>query len=678
MASVKVVDFDPFSQSGQGAKPAPTKTRVVNFDPFAKKPDQAQGGQSVDQLVDQNTPAGLKPGGHVDYRDDGSGETLPSSLQDADPRTARATAMPAPPRRPTPASDVHNLNPATSFWSDYTRRVSHDAGTVVDAFKNDQARGKFVNDAWRRGGPAAARAAEHQWDAAHRGAPSDFDAAGAALDLTPFGAPIEAAGDTVVGRPLEATTGIPRQVAGDVAGMAVPAYEGAKLAGAGEEALRAAITRGRFRPAETPPLPGRVAPPDQLLRDARRPAPQPARPQPQFLPAIDPKGASFDELKAARQGARRAERQGGARPLQQVELRQAARGAQQAAEDAQGRAARLSPEQLAQARAGATRIAEDVQGRAARIPQHQIGEAGRNLAARSTAEEARAEAGQGSKVERAKAVQVLKDEGIPTRRGETADRAFRTTMYDGVMKQIGDRAPRGLNDRQTFAAVNKKLSDRYDRLLPSLKMVEDEQFQGDVNKIIERSSALGVKEDIVRRVYNHAMEKRVGPNGELYGQGFKDAESELNDLKLALNKEGFTTAADAIDKIQEAMRSSLERHSAPAVRGELKKLNGAYRDFAVLRRAATQNPRGLGAWDAGDALDAINALDYSAGKGQFGRGRATMQDLAESAYRVLGPKQKNKVVEAGKNLIASAAYGTTGHPIAATHSAGRAIRELTQ
>lgn len=237
-----------FGGQSKPAKPKADALFAPSAAPAAKPSADDLFGETTAQMVARNTPHGA-----VRYVDDqGTNQTFANPAEAARARAAPDREAPggfegmvrrevgAPPQADGPGY----VNPASAFWHDYTKRTDAAKAAIGGAVSNDVARGQFIQAAFKRGGPQAARAAELQWDHAHRGAPSDFAAMGEAANL-PF-TPIEGAIDTVAGRPLEiATRGkVNRQMAGDVGVLFVPGGAEEKAATEAEKAAQTALRRG--------------------------------------------------------------------------------------------------------------------------------------------------------------------------------------------------------------------------------------------------------------------------------------------------------------------------------------------------------------------------------------------------------------------------------------------------
>jgi hypothetical protein len=98
-----------------------------------------------------------------------------------------------------------------------------------------------------------------------------------------------------------------------------------------------------------------------------------------------------------------------------------------------------------------------------------------------------------------------------------------------------------------------------------------------------------------------------------------------------------------LDDVLDVVTDAAERHSAPGVREQLKKVNTGYAIFtriqdAATRRIATQPGAAPGTFTPGDLVAAVKKGDRTVRKGAFARGDALLQQFAEDAESVLPSK----------------------------------------
>ena len=228
-------------------------------------------------------------------------------------------------------------------------------------------------------------------------------------------------------------------------------------------------------------------------------------------------------------------------------------------------------------------------------------------------------------------------------REQNALDTYNMATYNQVLKPLGVRLKKGPVGREGIDLVNKIISDRYDRIMPKLTMSADPELAEDVADIKSKllKSQQGdfagfIKERVIDRM----------KDGTLTGRDFKSAESEISNMARSLmsSPDGAQRAlGQAFEDSLHAMRDSLERHSAPDVRDELKKINTAYAGYARLETAAANRAGSFGKFSTGDLLAAVKREDKSRRKGSFARGDALLGEWADAGHRVL----RNVVPDSG-------------------------------
>jgi hypothetical protein len=146
-----------------------------------------------------------------------------------------------------------------------------------------------------------------------------------------------------------------------------------------------------------------------------------------------------------------------------------------------------------------------------------------------------------------------------------------------------------------------------------------------------------------RQFENVIRQKVVGkltPQGLASGETVKAIESELG--QLARGYKGDPSfdkrqLADAIAEVQNAIRQTLQRAN-PAHARELADINTGYANYARIRNAGARAGNQEGGFTPAGLAAGVRAMDRSVAKGDYGRGRAFMQDLSDAGVNVLGSK----------------------------------------
>ena len=249
---------------------------------------------------------------------------------------------------------------------------------------------------------------------------------------------------------------------------------------------------------------------------------------------------------------------------------------------------------------------------------------------------------------------------------------FNRATADKVLAPLGQKVPEGIKPGYDLLNhVHDVIDQGYEDLKPKLKGQLDTQLVNDLKNLRQVGQVLPpaqrdqldqfLKQDIVDRFNQHTLQA-TGPM-------LKDIET-----KLGQEARAYLRAQDPdqkklgaiLQQAQLSLRRMLEREN-PAYRGELQKLNAAYARYLRLQGATGRTAgedEAAGAFTPGQLRASIRALDETARKSAFHRGRSLMQPWAESGYRVLARKVPDSGT-AGRAALGALALGAPAawHPL---------------
>lgn len=246
-----------------------------------------------------------------------------------------------------------------------------------------------------------------------------------------------------------------------------------------------------------------------------------------------------------------------------------------------------------------------------------------------------------------------------------ANDSFNRALYNKVLAPTGERLPDSVPvGRDGVAAVEKHLSDAYDRVLPHVRLSADKSLTDQLAGIRTGVAKLGrPQEQQYEAILNQDVLHHFGPEG-MDGKTFKKVESDLlrqsRDLKGSPdpNARGL---GHALEDTLDALRQDMVDHSPAKYRKELEGINRSYAMFTRLQDAATTRRGSAGEITPGDLLGAVRKGDRSVRKGAFARGDALLQDFAEDADRVLTPQHgTSHTPEIQQNLNFLRGHGVMG------------------
>lgn len=227
-----------------------------------------------------------------------------------------------------------------------------------------------------------------------------------------------------------------------------------------------------------------------------------------------------------------------------------------------------------------------------------------------------------------------------------------------AMNPIGQQAPKEVG-REGVAKVSAALSDAYNNLLPKLSFRADQQFAAEFNNVRAMAASLPQAEaDQFERILQTQVIGKLTPQGNASGETIKQVESELGRLVRGYKGDPSFDKRQigaALEEIQTSIRTTLQRTN-PQHADELAKINEGYSNFVRIRDAASRQGSAEGVFTPAQLSAAVRAQDRSAGKGNFARGTAQMQDLSDPAKSVLGQSYPNSGT-AGRLFLSGGALG---------------------
>lgn len=239
---------------------------------------------------------------------------------------------------------------------------------------------------------------------------------------------------------------------------------------------------------------------------------------------------------------------------------------------------------------------------------------------------------------------------------------FNNVALNRALEPIGETTTK--IGRDGIDEVATKLGDAYNKVLPNLSLnINQNIAQGVANAGANLPTTEAMMfNDILQKQFN----KYGGLNGTLTGDQIKSIESELGNMAKGYRGDASydkKQLGTSISGAQDVIRTELANQN-PTFGPQLQAINQGYANFARLRGAASAVKED-GPFTPNQLASAIRQQDKSAGKGQFARGNAMMQDLSDPAVGVLA----NKFPESGtfaRHAIEAAAAGLLGHSAGAS------------
>jgi hypothetical protein len=217
---------------------------------------------------------------------------------------------------------------------------------------------------------------------------------------------------------------------------------------------------------------------------------------------------------------------------------------------------------------------------------------------------------------------------------------FNRAAINRPLSEIGAALPRGLNaGRDAIEWAQQRISQAYDRLLPTLQWRADRQFLNDTGNLRTLVSEMPqAQRDQFEAILRNRVGQRIMGTGGMDGRTFKQVESELTAMIGPLRSSQDAAQkqlGSALGEVRDIMRSTLER-SNPGSADTLASINRAYAGLSRVEDASMRRATPDGIFTPGDLTQAVKAAARRTGnRKSFAAGNAAMQDLAEAAQDVL-------------------------------------------
>lgn len=247
--------------------------------------------------------------------------------------------------------------------------------------------------------------------------------------------------------------------------------------------------------------------------------------------------------------------------------------------------------------------------------------------------------------------------GAQKRVAEQFNRAVLNEALKPIGGQVDDIGRAGIEQ------ADDVISAAYQKLLPELTYQADDLFKADLTKIAQLAKEMPEPQfKAFLQIVKNKLASRLGESGSMDGQTFKGVESELTRLVKGYMKDPSfdqRQLGSALEAVRTALRDNLVRAN-PVKAPELQQINRAWANFARVRDAASKLTSEGGVFSPAQLLSAVKAGDSSAGKGQFAKGKALLQEIAEKGKQLF-PTFPNSGT-ADRAIVGAAALGHVDIP----------------
>jgi hypothetical protein len=224
--------------------------------------------------------------------------------------------------------------------------------------------------------------------------------------------------------------------------------------------------------------------------------------------------------------------------------------------------------------------------------------------------------------------------GARARGGESLNRAFALDALSSVGASLPKNVKPGF---QTIRHVADTLGKEYDRAADMVQQVaRDAEFSTALADITRAADELPTD---VRKQFDTILRNRLDsvlPDGAVVtGRRLREIQSDIGRIaaeKGASQDEAQRALGDLLEDVSDGLKETLGRYN-PEAGKIIQQANEGWSKFVRLRRAAAAGKDGVAT--PNQLLQAVRAMDKSAGKGRVAQGKAVGQDLANAAAVVM-------------------------------------------
>lgn len=243
-----------------------------------------------------------------------------------------------------------------------------------------------------------------------------------------------------------------------------------------------------------------------------------------------------------------------------------------------------------------------------------------------------------------------KAEGFPVVREITgpakarAEEQFMKGAVNVALKPIGVKIDKVDDGFDAYAKASKLASDKYDELLPQLKVKYDPQFSAEMaaQRAAVPKAIRSDLEDIFTREITAKLPKG---NANIPPRLMKEIDSELGRLGRRYMKDPAVNSqnmADGIRDIQGAFRDMVTRQN-PQLSKELQAVNSAWNNLLRVENAVNRASATNGNFTPRQFQESVKAMDATLRRSAFAKGQAAMQEYSTAGINVLGGSQNTNV-----------------------------------
>lgn len=253
---------------------------------------------------------------------------------------------------------------------------------------------------------------------------------------------------------------------------------------------------------------------------------------------------------------------------------------------------------------------------------------------------------------------------------------FNNAAYNEALGYVGGKLPDGITGHEAAAYTQKTISQAYERLLPSMKVMGDNQFRTDMSDLANMVKQGGLPADKVEQFARlmQGVGGRFSRAGGMTGRTMQDVDSllgqEYSDYRGSSNPDDQKMAR-AILQAQSNLRDLVYR-SNPQAATQLAATRQAFKTFVPAETAAGSGSTDeLGRFQPGQLKGAIAQNDSAVRNRTTAQGKAPLEDIANAGIGTMGRTVRsvgslNPLIRGGTGAAALAAHAINPATIATT------------
>lgn len=219
--------------------------------------------------------------------------------------------------------------------------------------------------------------------------------------------------------------------------------------------------------------------------------------------------------------------------------------------------------------------------------------------------------------------------------------SFNKGVINKALGKVDEKLPADVIGRDAVQHANDVIDKAYDDVLNQMSFKLDFPTYSNVLKSIKTppSTEQRVK---VKEVLDTYLFNKLPKDGKLDGQAYKAIESDLRTKATGYKSSGTEDQREigyALDDALNALKEGLKKQN-PDQTSQLRRVDSAYGDIAVMRTAAANAGAENGVFTPKQYQTAVRQRDMSRNKGRFAAGLARGQDVSDAAVSVLGTSPK--------------------------------------